>query len=227
MVVIKIDDKFKKQLINSAELTKYEPSYPEEWFTIDNIEEAEPTDKLYCISVDSKEKQFQIGELGIPTHNTDEAKEADELKGEAVMIIGSIARLGRAAGVHLLIATQRPDAKLIPGEIRDNLAVRVGCGRLKPSASLMMFDSNIGQRIHSNPKGGLYLQIHGSGNMGQGFFAPNEWLDEYYEANGLFEQAKPAEAVKDLDDTMKKSDKEFVEYWDDDMEDLYDAADES
>ena len=90
-----------------------------------------------------------------------------------------------------------------------------------------MFDSNIGQRIHSNPKGGLYLQIHGQGNMGQGFFAPNEWLDEYYTKNNLFEQAKPAEAVKDLDDTMKKSDKEFVEYWDDEMEDLYDAADES
>ena len=90
-----------------------------------------------------------------------------------------------------------------------------------------MFDSSIGQRIHANPKGGLYLQIHGQGNMGQGFFAPNEWLDQYYEANNLFEQAKPAEAVKDLDDTMKKSDKDFVEYWDDDMEDLYDAADES
>lgn len=83
----------------------------EEWFTIDEIEETDSTDKLYCISVDSEEKQFLIGEMGVPTHNTDEAKEADELKGEAVMIIGSIARLGRASGVHLAIATQRPDAK--------------------------------------------------------------------------------------------------------------------
>lgn len=62
-------------------------NFDEEWFTIENIEETETTDKLYCISVDSEEKQFQIGELGIPTHNTDEAKEADELKGEAIMII--------------------------------------------------------------------------------------------------------------------------------------------
>lgn len=82
----------------------------EEWFTIESIDEVESVDKLYCISVDAPEKQFLIGELGIPTHNTDEAKEADELKGEATMIIGSIARLGRAAGTHLTIATQRPDA---------------------------------------------------------------------------------------------------------------------
>lgn len=59
----------------------------EEWFTIDEIEENESADTLYCISVDSEEKQFLIGEMGVPTHNTDEAKAADELKGEATMII--------------------------------------------------------------------------------------------------------------------------------------------
>lgn len=61
-----------------------------EWFTLDDIEllsQEESTDKLYCISVDAPEKQFLIGELGVPTHNTDEAKAADELKGEAIMII--------------------------------------------------------------------------------------------------------------------------------------------
>lgn len=115
--------------------------------------------------------------------------------------------------------------KLIPGEVRDNLAVRIGCGRLKPSASLMMFDSNIGQRIHASPKGGMYVQVHGTGNMGQGFFAPNDWLDKHYEKYNLFDKAKPAEVVKDLDDTMKKTPKEFVEYWDQDMEELYEARD--
>lgn len=62
-------------------------SLGEEWFTVDDIEETDSTDKLYCISVDSEEKQFLIGEMGVPTHNTDEAKAQDELKGEAVMII--------------------------------------------------------------------------------------------------------------------------------------------
>lgn len=116
--------------------------------------------------------------------------------------------------------------KLIPGEVRDNLAVRIGCGRLKPSASSMLFGSNIGQRIHASPRGGMYVQIHGNGNMGQGFFAPNDWLDGYYQAHGLYESAKPAEEVAELDDTMKKSEKAFVEYWDEDMDELNAAGEE-
>ena len=64
----------------------------EEWCTLDDItlmDKEESKDKLYCISVDSPEKQFLIGEIGVPTHNTDEAKIADELKGESIMIIVS------------------------------------------------------------------------------------------------------------------------------------------
>lgn len=169
----------------------------------------------------------EAGELLSPTGaKTDEAKIADELKGEAIMIIGSIARLGRASGVHLVIATQRPDAKLIPGEVRDNLAVRVGCGVLKPNASQMMFDSNIGSRTHASPRGGMYVESHGNGNMGQGFFAEPEWLGEYLEKNNNKDSvAQPARVVKDLDDSTKKVDKEFVEYWDSGMEELYEAAD--
>lgn len=171
----------------------------------------------------------EAGELLSPTGaKTDEAKEADELKGEAIMLIGSIARLGRAAGVHLVIATQRPDASLIPGEVRDNLAVRIGCGPLKPGGSIMMFDSNIGQRIHANPKGGMYVQIHGRGNMGQGFFAPNDWLDNYFAKHGFDEDDdfETPELSEDLDDTPKKSEKSFLEYWDEDMEELIALGDD-
>lgn len=201
-------------------------SLGEEWFTLENIEEKSSEEEIYCISVNSPDKQFLIGNIKVPTHNTDEAKEADELKGEAKMIIGSIARLGRASGVHLIVATQRPDATLIPGETRDNLSVRVGCGRLKPSASLMMFDSGIGQRVHASPRGGMYVQIHGNGNMGQGFFAPNDWLENYWNKHGLFEDkaSEQPEFVQELDDTAKKAPKEFVEYWDSDMEELHSAG---
>lgn len=43
-------------------------------------------------------------------------------------LIDGVKRLGskaRAAGIHLVLATQRPDAKSVPGEIKNNLAGRI------------------------------------------------------------------------------------------------------
>lgn len=61
----------------------------------------------------------EYGEAASPTGTkTDEGKADDAMKGEIQMLVGSIARLGRAAGVHLAVATQRPDAKMLPGETK-------------------------------------------------------------------------------------------------------------
>lgn len=202
----------------------------EEWFTIDDIELLEDdTTTLYCIAVDSPDHQFLIGDIEVPTHNTDEAKEADALKGEAKMIIGSIARLGRAAGVHLVIATQRPDAELIPGETRDNLAVRIGCGTLKPSASQMLFGSSVGVRTPSNPPGGIYIQIHGKGNRGQGFFADEDWLDNYYKTHSNIELNSPSgEDFEHIPEAKASKEDEFtpLDDWDDEMDAIMNADDE-
>lgn len=167
-----------------------------EWFTLEDISKVESDDKLYCISVDSPDKQFLIGKLGVPTHNTEEAKAEDELKGEAAMIIGSIARLGRASGVHLVIATQRPDAKLINGETKENLHVRINAGRTKSTASSMILDNSEGTRVRPQPPGRLYLQLHGQGDHGQGFFASPSWIDEYLASKGLNPDGTPLSAKK-------------------------------
>src|SRR5699024_5236812 len=115
----------------------------------------------------------------------------DALKGEAAMIIGSIARLGRAAGVHLVIATQRPDATLISGETKANLGVRINAGRSDSNASSMILGTGEGTRVRSNPRGRLYLRIFGEGNHGQGFFAEASWIDEYLRSKGLNPDGTP------------------------------------
>lgn len=163
-----------------------------EWFTLDDVELVEPEEKIYCIAVDSPTKQFLITKSCIPTHNTDEGKDQDEMKGEASMIIGSIARLGRAAGVHLVIATQRPDATVIPGETKQNLAARIQCGRARDStASNMILQSSEGLNIAGNVVGRMYLNLNGSGNHGQGFFAKSEWIDNWLDDQGLNQDGSP------------------------------------
>lgn len=168
-----------------------------EWFSLDDIELNEGSDdKLYCVSVDSSERQFLAGNIAVPTHNSEEGKAEDAMKGEANMIIGSIARLGRAAGVHLVIATQRPDAKLIPGETKANLGVRINCGTTNSTASSMILENAEGTKVKSNPRGRLYLQIYGKGDHGQGFFADQSWIDDYLESQGLNKDGSPISGRK-------------------------------
>lgn len=134
----------------------------------------------------------ELGELlSASGVSTDEGKEEDALKGEATMILGSIARLGRAAGVHLVLATQRPDAKMLPGETKANLGGRVCCGTVDSTASNMILGNGEGTRVRPSPKGRIYVKIFSEGDHAQGFFAPNDWLDEYFEKRGLHPDGTP------------------------------------
>lgn len=68
-----------------------------------------------------------------------------------------IAQLGRAAGIHLVVATQRPDYTIISGLIRVNIPSRV-CFAVQKSAD---------SRIILDMSGGEHLQ-----GMGDGLFIP-------------------------------------------------------
>ena len=134
----------------------------------------------------------EMGELLSPSGvKTEEGKNEDELKGEASMLLGSIARLGRAAGVHLVLATQRPDATILPGETKANLGVRINCGRTDSNASSMILGNGEGARVKANPRGRLYLRIYGNGDHGQGFFADPNWINEYLASKGLNPDGSP------------------------------------
>lgn len=63
----------------------------------------------------------EVAELLQPTKTKNEAgKQEDALKQEISMILQSITQLGRAAGVHCVLCTQRNDAGLISGIIQNN-----------------------------------------------------------------------------------------------------------
>lgn len=51
---------------------------------------------------------------------TNEGKMEDSLKDEIISNIQSITQLGRSAGIHCILCTQRNDASVIPGIIQNN-----------------------------------------------------------------------------------------------------------
>lgn len=68
--------------------------------------------------------------------------------------IGSIARKGRTARIHLLMGTQRPDADFLGGEMRDNFPARAALGSLSPQGAQMMWNSpSVGIALPKGIKG--------------------------------------------------------------------------
>ena len=80
--------------------------------------------------------------------------------------LATLARLGRAFGIHLILATQRPDATIIPGQIRNNMDFRV-CGRADNVLSQIILDNtSAAEQIPKDARGRF---ITGDGTVFQGY----------------------------------------------------------
>lgn len=67
--------------------------------------------------------------------------------------LSTIARQGRAFGIHLILATQRPDSNILCGQIKNNIDYRV-CGRADIVLSEVILDKGIANdRIPKNSQG--------------------------------------------------------------------------
>ncbi len=67
------------------------------------------------------------------------SKEQKDLVNQMEAALSTIARQGRAFGVHLILATQRPDATIIPGQIKNNIQCRL-CGACDQVLSQIVLD---------------------------------------------------------------------------------------
>lgn len=112
-------------------------------------------------------------------NKTEEGKARDMMHAEASQVLGDIARLGRAAGVHLVLATQRPDASVIKGELKNNLDVRIAAGRLDGIPSNMVLDSQAATMLPGEIKGRGVVRIGGELRPFQGFYADQDWIDNW------------------------------------------------
>lgn len=67
-------------------------------------------------------------------------------------MLSTVARLGRAYGIHLILATQRPDANVIPGQIKNNLTYRA-CGHADKILSQIVIDCTDASEIPADCPG--------------------------------------------------------------------------
>ena len=85
----------------------------------------------------------EVAELLDPTGRSKADKEQIEIiKG----YLATLARQGRAMGIHLLLATQRPDVKVMDGQIKNNIDCRI-CGRADLILSQIILDNGSAAEI--------------------------------------------------------------------------------
>ena len=109
---------------------------------------------------------FACDEVAEMLDRTGRSKEDKELLAQIESRLATLARLGRAFGIHLILATQRPDANVIPGQIKNNLDFRV-CGRADDTlSSIILGNNSADDQIPKDARGRFILQ---DGTVFQGY----------------------------------------------------------
>ena len=116
---------------------------------------------------------FACDEVAEMLDKTGADNERKKLLSQIESLLSTIARQGRAFGIHLILATQRPDATIIPGQIRNNMDFRV-CGRADSVLSQIILDNtSAAEQIPKDARGRF---ITGDGTVFQGYLFDEEQL---------------------------------------------------
>lgn len=75
--------------------------------------------------------------------------------------LSTIARQGRAFGIHLILATQRPDANILAGQIRNNMDCRI-CGRADNVLSQIILDNTSAADAIEKDAQGRFINANGT-----------------------------------------------------------------
>ena len=113
---------------------------------------------------------FACDEIAEVLDKTGLTKEQKETVSKIESKLSMIARQGRAFGIHLILATQRPDANILSGQIKNNVNCRI-CGRADTVLSQIILDNtSAAEQIPKEARGRFLLH---DGTVFQAY-----WFDE-------------------------------------------------
>ena len=116
---------------------------------------------------------FACDEVAELLDRTGRSKEDRDKLNQIENRLATLARLGRAFGIHLILATQRPDANILPGQIKNNMDFRV-CGRADSILSGIILDNtSAAEQIPKDARGRF---ITGDGTVFQAYLFDQERL---------------------------------------------------
>lgn len=123
---------------------------------------------------------FACDEVAELLDKTGRDKEGKERIAEYESMLSTIARQGRAFGIHLILSTQRPDANIISGQIKNNMDCRI-CGRADKILSQIILDNSYANDLI--PKEGQGRFLTEDGTVFQGYLFDEEealknWRDK-------------------------------------------------
>ena len=116
---------------------------------------------------------FACDEVAEMLDKTGRSKESKEVLAQIENKLATLSRLGRAFGIHLILATQRPDANILPGQIKNNLDFRV-CGRADNILSQIILDNT--SAADQIPKDARGRFITGDGTVFQAYLLDEKQL---------------------------------------------------
>lgn len=112
----------------------------------------------------------EVGELfNKSTLSKEEKIQVDRIEGT----IESLASLGRAFGINLILSTQRPSVDVIDGKIKTNLSYRI-CGRAESTLSkIILDDTEASKVIHQSDIGMFFTNTK---ELFKAYYFNDSWL---------------------------------------------------
>lgn len=124
----------------------------------------------------------------------------DPSKPATLAELGSLARKGRTSRVHVVMATQRGDAEILTGEMRENFTQRISVGRISPQSAQMMWDNPVTGVTLPRGKRGRSIAINAQGDVveAQCFRTPDPAkVAPGSEEADLMDSLRPSETVQE------------------------------